>query len=52
MKGDRLLGIDLSTDWAGYDHAGPSIQLMFLGYEVAFKIYDHRHWDYEKVQWE
>ena len=44
------LGIDLS--WFGTDHAGPYIEFNLFGYNFNFKIYDNRHWDYEKNQWE
>ena len=30
------------------DHAGIDITLGILGYGISFRIYDTRHWDYEK----
>jgi len=34
------------------DHAGPSISVGLLGYEVSFQIYDTRHWNYGTNAWE
>lgn len=33
------------------DHAGLELVLGILGYGVAFRIYDRRHWDYENSRW-
>jgi hypothetical protein len=33
-------------------HAGFRLELGLLGYIVEFQIYDARHWDYEKDDWE
>lgn len=44
------LTIDLS--WRGSDHAGPSITIGILGWEFICKIYDSRHWNYKKGDWE
>lgn len=33
------------------DHAGLEIVLGVLTYGVHFRIYDHRHWDYEHNTW-
>lgn len=34
------------------DHAGLSIEVGLLGYDLLFKIYDNRHWSYELGDWE
>lgn len=34
------------------DHAGLRIVVGLFGYECQLNIYDTRHWDYEKQQWE
>lgn len=34
------------------DHAGLRLEIGLLGYEVEFQIYDVRHWNYEKKEWE
>lgn len=33
------------------DHAGLEVAVALLGYNVAFRIYDHRHWNYEQKCW-
>jgi len=47
-----LLGIHLSTDFTGNDHAGPRFDLALLGYSVSIKMYDTRHWNYEQNDWQ
>lgn len=34
------------------DHAGVNLELGLFGYEVHFTLYDNRHWNYEKNEWE
>jgi hypothetical protein len=34
------------------DHAGFEITLGLFGYGVHFRIYDIRHWDYERNIWQ
>lgn len=43
------LNFDLST-WGS--HAGIRLQIALLGYSVEAHIYDNRHWDYEKNEYE
>lgn len=45
----RLL-FDLS--WRGEDHAGPEFELDVLGFLFRMKVYDDRHWDWDKGTWE
>jgi hypothetical protein len=33
------------------DHAGLTVTIGLLGYGISFRIYDHRHWDYETNNW-
>jgi hypothetical protein len=44
--------LSLDTAWRGDDHAGPSLEIELGKYYINLKIYDHRHWDYEKGTWE
>ena len=40
-------------DWTvQQDHAGVSLELALLGYEIAFNFYDSRHWNIEYNCWE
>jgi hypothetical protein len=34
------------------NHAGPSISVGLLGYEIELQIYDTRHWNNETNAWE
>lgn len=38
--------------WSGQDHAGPRLNIALFGFELALSIYDHRHWDDDKNDWE
>lgn len=49
---DRLIAITIDLHWWGDDHAGPMIDLNFMGYMFNAKIYDHRHWNYDHRCWE
>jgi len=40
--------IDFSTK---RDHAGFQFSLDFLGFFGNIHIYDHRHWDYDRQDW-
>jgi hypothetical protein len=33
------------------DHAGLSLHLGIVGYQIEFSLHDTRHWDYEKKEW-
>ena len=33
------------------DHAGFRFYIEISGYSINFRIYDSRHWDYEKNDW-
>lgn len=48
----ELFDIEISWDLKGNDHAGFSLTLGLFGKEFLFQIYDHRHWNYDKDQWE
>lgn len=52
LKNNVLFEFDLTLEFIGRDHAGPGIAIGLFGYGVHFKIYDHRHWDYERDTWE
>ena len=47
----RLLAVNINIIWRGYDHAGPEVELIILGYSMSLRIYDNRHWDYETNTW-
>jgi len=34
------------------DHAGLHFHLELFGFSVIVAIYDHRHWNYDKNEWE
>ena len=43
---------DFNFEWTRRgDHAGLEIVLGVLTYGIRFRIYDHRHWDYENNRW-
>ena len=46
-----LFKILFDTTLSGEDHAGPRMELNFLTLTIAPKIYDHRHWNYDKGLW-
>ena len=48
----ELLKLELDLAWRGHDHAGPNLSVGVLGIEITIKIYDNRHWDYEKGTWQ
>jgi hypothetical protein len=47
-----LFEVEADLRITGKDHAGVFISIYILGYGVGFRIYDHRHWDYENNTWE
>jgi hypothetical protein len=41
--------LDADMRWSrSQDHAGIEIGIGILGYGISFRMYDTRHWDYEK----
>ena len=48
----KLLSIILHLQLRGSDHAGPYIEFGLFGFDVTFKIYDTRHWNYNEQTWE
>lgn len=34
------------------DHAGVSFEFGLLSFNVAFTVYDHRHWNHIEKEWE
>jgi hypothetical protein len=48
---DVLVDVDIRFN-SRMDHGGVSITVGLLGYGISFRIYDHRHWDYENNCWE
>lgn len=46
-----LFALEIDLGWRGHDHAGPNLLLGVYGFELTLKIYDSRHWDYEKGTW-
>lgn len=48
----NLLEVEVDTNMKGRDHAGLSLSIGFLGFIASFKIYDTRHWNHDKNDWE
>jgi hypothetical protein len=48
---DIILGFELGTNLRGGDHAGPTLRIGLLCFELRIKIYDSRHWCYETNTW-
>ncbi len=43
---------DFTFEWTRRgDHAGLEVVLGIFTYGVHFRIYDHRHWDYDTNTW-
>lgn len=47
-----LFELEFATSFSGYDHAGPEILVVVLGYGIYLSIYDTRHWDVINNKWE
>jgi hypothetical protein len=47
---NQLLDVEFKFATKG-DHAGLEFVLGVLGYGIAFRIYDNRHWDSELNSW-
>lgn len=47
-----LIEVQLDFRLKGRDHAGISATIILFGFGFGARIYDHRHWDYEKNTWE
>jgi hypothetical protein len=52
IDSEHLFQLQLDLRLKGRDHAGPSIEIVFFCLGFSIKIYDQRHWDYEKNNWE
>ena len=50
-RSDVIFSFDLQYS-VNRDHAGLNVGFGFLSFEMNFQIYDSRHWDYEKNQWQ
>ena len=48
----NLFEFRLDLRWWGHDHAGPSLELGFLGYTARIGISDNRHWNSVANTWE
>lgn len=48
---NALFHLELEIRWKS-DHAGVSLWLGLLGFDVGLHFYDTRHWDYENNRWE
>lgn len=42
----------VNTTYTGEDHAGPELFIGIFQHVIHIKMYDCRHWDYEKNIWE
>jgi hypothetical protein len=43
--------LELNIRWKT-DHAGISLWLGLLGFDIGLHFYDTRHWDFENNKWE
>ena len=41
----------LDTRWRGEDHAGPKLNLRFLGLGTVVAVRDNRHWNGDANRW-
>ena len=46
-----LFHFEFKIEWKT-DHAGVSLWLGILGFDVGLHFYDTRHWDYKNNKWE
>lgn len=51
FSNDFETGFSITLSQRGYDHAGSELQLSIVGFTFIMKVYDNRHWDYEKNNW-
>jgi hypothetical protein len=52
IDAEHLFQFELDLRLSGRDHAGPSVEVVFLCLGLTLKIYDSRHWDYEENCWD
>ena len=50
MRTDEVISIETRFT-TRQDHAGIDVWIALFSFAVNFKIYDNRHWDYEKKCW-
>ena len=48
----NLLNFEIDFHPIGRDHAGFGLDVNILGWELNFRLYDSRHWDYKNWCWE
>lgn len=48
----HILAFDAQACNGNSDHAGYLLDIDILGFFMIFNIYDIRHWDYEKEEWQ
>jgi hypothetical protein len=48
----EIFKFELNSHLIGRDHAGFDLSINILGFEVSFRFYDSRHWDYGNWRWE
>lgn len=46
-----ILSVSVDLNWRGRDHAGPEVEIYFLGVGFRAAISDHRHWDQANNNW-
>ncbi len=52
MRDNILLKLEINIRFTGRDHAGPELSIGLLGFVFDIRVYDHRHWNHEKNEWE
>lgn len=46
-----MFRFELSFYPHGKDHGGLEVSLALFNYQLAFNLYDSRHWDYDNDCW-
>jgi len=47
-----IIALSIDTQWIGQDHGGLGFTLEILGFFFDIKLYDKRHWDFDRGAWE
>ena len=48
----QLFKFEIDLHIIGRDHAGFNFEINMFGWQIDFRIYDSRHWDYKNWCWE
>lgn len=50
-ENNLLFEFSFNICFRGQDHAGPEVQLGLFGYSILLRMYDQRHWNYDRNCW-